>query len=282
MSLKLTMRNAISIDLEDWFCAYNLRIPVSEWDHQELRVAQNTHRILELLAKHQTTATFFVLGWMAERVPELVREIEAAGHEIATHGYSHTVLTEMTSEAFEQDLVKALEATRACVQQEILGYRAPSFTITNKTRWAIDILGRHGIRYDSSVFPLSYHPDYGIPNASLAIHQLGCLTEVPMSCAEIFGRRVPCSGGGYFRIYPYAVTRFLLRKCNAQGRPIIFYLHPWELDPGQPRQKLSWSKALRHYRNLDKTAERFDRLLGEFEFTSIRGVLADRTGMKAE
>lgn len=267
------MLNAISIDLEDWFCAYNLRIKLEEWDRLELRVVENARRLLDLLAKHKTRATFFVLGWIAERQPDLVREIETAGHEIATHGYSHTLLTEMTPAAFEVDLQRALQATRACVRQEILGFRAPSFTVTSKTLWAIDLLAKQGLKYDSSIFPVSFHPDYGMPDASLGIHSLGCLTEVPLSCAEILGRKVPCSGGGYFRVYPYAVTRFLLKQCNRQGRPVIFYLHPWEVDPGQPRRKLSWSKGLRHYMNLDKTAQRLDRLLSEFEFTSIRQVL---------
>ena len=263
----------MSIDLEDWFCAYNLRINIVDWDKQELRVVGNTRRLLDLLAKHNTHATFFILGWIAERVPDLICEIEQRGHEIATHGYSHTVLTDMTPDAFEADLTRALDVTRARVKQDILGFRAPSFTITQKTLWAIDILARHGIRYDSSVFPIGFHPDYGIANAPLSIHPLGALTEVPMSVAKIFGRPVPCSGGGYFRVIPYAVTRYLMRQCNRQGRPVIFYMHPWETDPGQPRVKLSRSKSFRHYFNLDKTMRRLDRLLTDFEFTPIKQVL---------
>jgi polysaccharide deacetylase family protein (PEP-CTERM system associated) len=238
-----------------------------------LRVVNNTRRSLELLTKHKTQATFFVLGWIAERVPDLIREVERQGHEIATHGYSHTVLTDMTPETFEADLERALDVTRACVKQKIIGFRAPSFTITNKTLWAIDILARHEIQYDSSVFPIGFHPDYGIADATLAIHPMGALTEVPMSVAEVFGRKIPCSGGGYFRVLPYAVTRFLLRQCNRQGRPVIFYVHPWETDPGQPRVKLSLSKSFRHYFNLEQTLPRLDRLLSEFEFAPIKQVL---------
>jgi polysaccharide deacetylase family protein (PEP-CTERM system associated) len=267
------VKNAMTIDLEDWFCAYNLRIKTENWGKQELRVVDNTRRILDLLAKHNTLATFFVLGWIAERVPDLVREIETRGHEIATHGYSHTVLTDMTPDGFEADLQRALDVTRACVKQEIIGFRAPSFTITNETLWALDILARHGIKYDSSVFPIGFHPDYGIADAVLSIHPMGALTEVPMSVAEVFGRKIPCSGGGYFRVLPYSVTRFLMRQCNQEGRPVIFYVHPWETDPGQPRVRLSLSKSFRHYFNLDKTMQRLDRLLGDFEFTSIRLVL---------
>jgi polysaccharide deacetylase family protein (PEP-CTERM system associated) len=179
----------------------------------------------------------------------------------------------MTPESFEADLQKALSVTKTCAKQPIIGFRAPSFTITRKTLWAIDILARHGIQYDSSVFPIGFHPDYGIAEASLSIHPLGGLTEVPMSVAEILGRKIPCSGGGYFRVLPYFVTRYLIRQCNRQGRPVIFYVHPWETDPGQPRVKLSLSKSFRHYFNLDKTMSRLDQLLTDFQFTPVRQVL---------
>lgn len=267
------MLNAISIDLEDWFCAYNLRIKTEDWVKQELRVVDNTKRILDLLDKYKVTATFFVLGWFAEHVPNLIRHVEERGHEIATHGYSHTVLTAMTPAEFENDLQRALDCTRACVKQSLIGFRAPSFTITNQTLWAFDVLARNGIQYDSSIFPISGHPDYGIGDAPLTIHQRGALTEVPLSVAEILGKRIPCSGGGYFRLFPYAITKFLIRQCNRQGRPVIFYLHPWEIDPDQPRRQLSLTKSLRHYINLDQTLSRLDRLLADFSFTSIRKVL---------
>jgi polysaccharide deacetylase family protein (PEP-CTERM system associated) len=159
------------------------------------------------------------------------------------------------------------------VRQEIIGFRAPSFTITNKTLWALDILAKQGIAYDSSIFPIGFHPDYGIADAALSIHPIGAITEVPMSCADILGRKVPCSGGGYFRIFPYAVTRFLIRQCNRQGRPVVFYVHPWEVDPDQPRHEMPLTKRLRHYFNLDKTLGRLDQLLTDFEFAPIRKVL---------
>ena len=270
---RLGLKNALSIDLEDWFCAYNLRIGVEDWGKQELRVVDNTRRILAMLAKHNVKSTFFVLGWFAERVPDLVRDVEQNGHEIGTHGYSHQVLTSVTPEQFDADLSKALEATRACVRQPIRGFRAPSFTITNKTLWAFDILAKHGIIYDSSIFPISGHPDYGIGDAPLTIHKRGMVTEVPMSVAEVFGKRIPCSGGGYFRVFPYLATKFMMRQCNRQGRPVIFYLHPWEVDPGQPRRKLSWLKSFRHYINLDRTLARLDQLLSDFEFIPIREVM---------
>jgi polysaccharide deacetylase family protein (PEP-CTERM system associated) len=270
------MKNAMSIDLEDWFCVYNLSqaIRKEDWDTYELRVVENTKRILQLFDKHRTEATFFVLGWIAERVPELIRDIERQGHEVAVHGYSHTLLTEMTPETFEHDLQKALEVTKRCIRQEIVGYRAPSFSITEKTLWALDILAQYGFRYDSSMFPVRFHPDYGMPGVSLSIHRLNhSLIEVPLSCAEILGIRIPCSGGGYFRIFPYALTKFLMKRCHKQGRPVIFYLHPWEIDPHLPRMKLPPFKKFRSYYNLDKTLNRLDTLLSDFEFTSIKKVI---------
>jgi polysaccharide deacetylase family protein (PEP-CTERM system associated) len=267
------MKNALSIDLEDWFCAHNLGIGINNWESCELRVSPNTLRILDLLDQHQTRATFFVLGWIAERVPELVQEIERRGHEIATHGYSHALLTETTPAEFEADLCRALEVTRRLVKQPILGFRAPSFTITNKTLWAMDILARNGIKYDSSIFPVSFHPDYGIPDAALSIHRIGAVTEVPMSVARVLGRNIPCCGGGYFRVFPYSVTRWLMRQCHREGRPVVFYVHPWEVDPSQPRVRLSLSKSFRHYMNLDRTLARLDHLLDDFEFAPVREVL---------
>lgn len=269
------MKNALTVDLEEWFCGHILEqgIGKEDWNKQELRVLRNTERLLKILSNHKTKATFFVLGWLAERVPELISEIEVEGHEIGTHGYSHTSLTEMTLRSFEEDLKKALDVTRRCVKQEILGFRAPSFTITSATLWALQILKDNGIRYDSSVFPLGFHPDYGIPDAPLSIHKLdNSLIEVPLTTVEVLGKRIPC-GGGYFRLYPYGLTKALLKRCNREGRPAVFYLHPWELDPAQPRVKLGPINTLRHYYNLDKTAARVDRLLTDFRFTSIRKLL---------
>ena len=271
------MRNAISIDLEDWFCVANFKdaIPRERWDTCELRVEQNTRRLLALFDRHQTKATFFVLGWVAERVPDLIQEIEAAGHEIGTHGYNHQMLTEMDPDSFDADLRRSLEVLRACTRGDIVGYRAPSFTVTERTMWAIDVLARHGLRYDSSIFPVGFHPDYGVADAPLEIydHPQG-VREFPMSVAEILGKRIPCSGGGYFRLLPYAATRALLRRCNGAGRPFVFYLHPWEVDPTQPRVRIPLTKRFRHYVNLRRTYDRLDRLLGDFEFTTVREVLA--------
>jgi polysaccharide deacetylase family protein (PEP-CTERM system associated) len=272
------MRNVMSVDVEDWFCVHNLSrlIPYADWDKCESRVERSTTRLLDLFGKHRVEATFFVLGWVADRFPDLVREIERRGHEVATHGYSHQLLTFMQPEDFRADLQRSLMALARTTSQEVRGFRAPSFSLTKKTLWAVDILRESGIQYDSSVFPVAFHPDYGIADADLRPHRLAeGLTELPMGVAEVLGRRIPCSGGGYFRLYPYAVTRALMRRCNQQGRPVMFYLHPWEADPEQPRVAgLSWSKRFRHYNNLDRTEERLERLLNDFAFTSARQLIA--------
>jgi polysaccharide deacetylase family protein (PEP-CTERM system associated) len=272
------MRNVMSVDVEDWFCVHNLSrlIPYADWDKCESRVERSTGRLLDLFGKHGVEATFFVLGWVADRFPDLVREIERRGHEVATHGYSHQLLTFMQPEDFRADLQRSLMVLAKTTSQEVRGFRAPSFSLTRRTFWAVDILRENGIHYDSSVFPVAFHPDYGIADADLQPHRLAeGLTELPMGVAEVWGRRIPCSGGGYFRLYPYALTRALMRRCNRQGRPVIFYLHPWEADPEQPRVPgLPWSNRFRHYNNLDRTAERLDRLLSDFAFTSARRLIA--------
>lgn len=271
--------NVFSIDLEDWFCVQNLTkvISRSDWEKCDQRVELNTLRILDLLSKHRVIGTFFVLGWVAERYPDLIREVEHRGHEIASHSYSHRMITEMTPDEFRADLERSLDVLASLSSEPVIGFRAPSFSLTRKTWWAIDILQSCGLRYDSSIFPIGFHPDYGVPDAALTAHRVSDgLLELPMSCAEVFGRKVPCSGGGYFRLYPYPVTRALMRRCNAQGRPVIFYLHPWEVDPDQPRVDLPAVKRFRHYNNLELTMSRLDQLLQDFPFTSIKNLFAQQ------
>jgi polysaccharide deacetylase family protein (PEP-CTERM system associated) len=265
----------MSIDLEDWFQVYNLSeaIPYEEWDRCESRVADSTRRLLELFARRDVRATFFVLGWVAERQPDLIREVADAGHEIGSHGYAHRLITHQTPEQFAADLERSRDVLRAITGHDPRGYRAPSFSVTAKTLWATDEMGRQGLAYDSSVFPVGFHPDYGIGDAPLTPYRHpGGLLEVPMGVATVRGRRVPCSGGGYFRLLPYAVTRRLIRRANDEGRPVVFYLHPWEVDPGQPRVALPRTKAIRHYTNLDRTLARLDRLLGDFAFAPVAEV----------
>ncbi|MBN2379592.1 DUF3473 domain-containing protein [candidate division WOR-3 bacterium] len=270
------MKNALSVDVEEWFCGHILQVGLEGkgWEAQELRALKNTRKLLRILERHKTKATFFVLGWLVERVREIITEIEQAGHEIGIHGYAHVSITEMSSREFEADLVKALNVTRQVVRGKIYGFRAPHFTITKKTLWALDILAKHGLRYDSSVFPLSFHPDYGISDCELSIHQITPqMIEVPLSVVDFLGKRFPCAGGGYFRFYPYGMTKLFLTRCRREGRPIVFYLHPWELDPDQPRLNLPFYNRIRHYYNLDKIEYRLNRLLEDFSFTTIREVI---------
>ena len=273
------MKNAISIDLEDWFCVNNLSgvIRRQDWDSCELRVQDSTRRLISLFDRHNTKATFFVLGWVAERIPALIKELEDRGHEIGVHGYNHLLLTQISAQEFDDDLARGLEAINQCgVKTRPLGFRAPSFTMVKATKeWALPILEKHQFKYDSSVFPIGFHPDYGMVEAPLTPYKITPgLHEFPMSCLEMFGKRFPFSGGGYFRLFPYAYTKYCMKKVNAQGRPAVFYLHPWELDPGQPRIKnLSVSQRFRHYRNIDQTERRLEKLLKDFEFTTIREVL---------
>jgi polysaccharide deacetylase family protein (PEP-CTERM system associated) len=278
------MDNVFSVDLEDWFCVQNLShvFAREQWDSLESRVERNTLLMLDILSRHKVQGTFFVLGWVAERYPDLVREVERRGHEIATHGYSHKLITFMTPEEFRADLERSLEVLARCSSMGVAGFRAPSFSVTRKTWWAVDILKQCGLAYDSSIFPVGFHPDYGIGDAPLEIHELdNGLTELPMSCVDLMGRRIPCSGGGYFRLLPYPVTRSLMKRCNDANRPVIFYLHPWEVDPGQPRVSLPAVKAFRHYNNLAKTEERLEQLLTDFHFTTVSRLLAKRSEASA-
>lgn len=270
------MRNALSIDVEDWFCVHNMSgvIKFEEWGRLESRVERNVMALLEILSQTKTKATFFVLGWVAERKEDMVRAIRQEGHEVATHGYSHRLLTSLRPREFEDDLVKSLTVLRNCIPDPVIGFRAPSFTITKQTLWALEILAKHGIKYDSSVFPVGFHPDYGIRDSPRQPYKIrDDLWEFPLSTLEIGSRRVPISGGAYFRIFPYAFTRFAIRGVNQEGLPVVFYLHPWEIDPCQPRLRLPWVKKFRHYCNLDKTEARLRMLLSEFQFTTIRDLL---------
>ena len=211
---------------------------------------------------------------IGQTLPELVKEIANAGHEVATHGYSHLSITKMNPDEFEEDLKQAIDITSSIINKKIIGYRAPHFTVTSDTLWSLDILARYGIKYDSSIFPFGFHPDYGISDARIDIHKISAdISEVPLSVVSLLGVRVPCGGGAYFRFLPYSFSRKLLRKCNENGRPIVFYLHPWELDPNQPRLKLSYLNRMRHYTKLDRTQAKLIRLLKDFKFDTIRGVL---------
>lgn len=270
------MKNSFTVDVEDWFCSHNLQQVISfdQWEHLQTRVCKNTHSLLTLLDKYHVQATFFVLGWVAERFPDLVRDIASMGHEIGTHGYAHQPVTQLNEHLFKKDVKHSIDAIRACTGVNPLGYRAPAFSVTKQTLWALPILRELGIEYDSSIYPFSFHPDYGLPGASLHISEvIPGLYEVPMSCFTRRGVRIPCSGGAYFRFLPYKLFRNFAKNVISAGRPFNFYIHPWELDKDIPKVALPFTKRLRHYSNLGSTNKKLQQLLEEFEFGSIKEIL---------
>ncbi len=270
--------NALSIDVEDYFQvhAFEKVIRRADWDKYAPRVVQNTRRVLSILSDCDTRATFFILGWIAERFPALVQEIVSAGHEIATHGYAHELIYRQTPAEFEADLEKSLSAIQRAVSVPVWGFRAPAFSITKQSLWALDILKKNGLRYDSSIFPLAAHDRYGIPDAQRFAHRTEVgLWEFPVSTLRLARWNLPVAGGGYFRLYPAWLTRFAIRRINAGGNPAVVYLHPWEFDPEQPRvENASALSKFRHYVNLDRTESRLRRLLKEFRFAPLREVFA--------
>ena len=273
--------NAFSIDVEDYFqvAALAPAVPRESWPTREYRVEANTERILNLLAEKGVQGTFFVLGWVAEKSPGLVKRIAGAGHEIACHGFSHQLIYKQSQSEFREETTRAKRFLEDTIGQAVLGYRAASFSITRESLWALDVLIDLGFEYDSSIFPIR-HDRYGIPGASPAIGRISApsartLVEFPMSAATFLGVQVPVSGGGYFRILPYWLTRQGLRQINEKaGRPFTFYLHPWEVDPGQPRVKVSAFSTFRHYTNLRKCEGRLRQVLTDFSFSTMRDVLA--------
>jgi polysaccharide deacetylase family protein (PEP-CTERM system associated) len=284
--------NAFTVDVEDYFhvAALSSAIPRDTWASRELRVEANTDLLLGILAEHQIRGTFFVLGWVAERIPALVRRIAAAGHEVACHGYSHKLVYTQTPAEFREETVRAKHCLEDTLGRSVVGYRAASFSVTRQSLWALDVLIDAGFRYDSSIFPI-HHDLYGIPGSRPEPHRVTApsgrtIAEFPMSAASFFGLQVPVSGGGYFRILPYWLTRAGLRQINEEGqRPFTFYLHPWEVDPGQPRIKVGAFSRFRHYTNLSRCQARLRRVLGDFAFSTMeealqqRGILAETAGI---
>ncbi|MEP6636428.1 MAG: XrtA system polysaccharide deacetylase [Acidobacteriota bacterium] len=267
--------NALTIDFEDWY--QGLEIPYKDWGGFEDRIVGVGHRLLQLLDDAKVKGTFFVLGYIAEQHPEIIREIANAGHEIGTHGFSHALIYQQTPELFREELTRAVGNLRELTGQPVLGHRAPFFSITKQSLWALDILSELGIRYDSSIFPVVNYR-YGIPDAPRWPYEIKSngrtLTEFPVSTWQVWGKNVPIAGGAYFRIYPYAVSKRGLSSINREGRPFAFYLHPWEIDPGHPRIKVPRRVAgLTHYFNLGATERRLRRLLRDFKFGPMREVL---------
>jgi len=272
--------NALTIDVEDYFqvSAFAPHIARSEWNLRECRVERNVHCILEMLANSDTKATFFTLGWIAERYPELVRHIVREGHELASHGYGHERASDQTEAAFFADIQLAKIVLEDLAGSEISGYRAPSFSIGRANLWAFDCLARAGYRYSSSVYPIR-HDHYGMPESPRFAYEVRPgLMEIPITTLRVFNRNLPSSGGGYFRLLPYSWSRWMLSRVNGHEHESgVFYFHPWEIDPGQPRiEGISSKTRFRHYFNIDRMEGRLNQLLGDFKWGRMDQIFLDR------
>jgi polysaccharide deacetylase family protein (PEP-CTERM system associated) len=272
------MLNALTIDVEDYYhvSGFDRCISRKQWDEFPSRVGDSTRRVLDRLAEAGVRGTFFVLGWVAERQPDLVRAIHAAGHEVGCHGYAHRLIYEQKPQQFRVDLRLARLVLEDIVGERVTAYRAPSFSITRRSLWALDILLEEGFRFDSSIYP-THHDRYGIAGTPLEPHTIersgGTIWEFPPPVWRLMKYPFPVGGGGYFRLYPYAVTRRGLRAINTAGRPFAVYLHPWEFDPAQPRLRPGRMRAFRHYVGLHRTEDRLVRLLEDFRFGTLSQAL---------
>ena len=271
--------NAMSIDVEDYFhvSVFDGIVPRSEWSRMESRVVGNTMRLLDIFDEFQVRSTFFVLGWVAERHSDLVREIARRNHEIASHGHAHRLVYDQTPAAFRDDVRRAKQVLEQACSRRVVGYRAPSYSITPRSLWALDILIEEGYEYDSSIFPIR-HDRYGISVSDRRPYAIernaGSLVEVPGSTTRLGPLNLPVAGGGYFRILPYGWTRWGIERVNSlESRPVVFYLHPWEIDPGQPRLRAGRLGRFRHYRNIHQTEARLRRLLTDFRFDTVEAIV---------
>jgi len=270
--------NILTIDVEDYFQVENFKnvISFSDWPRYEIRVERNTDKILNILSSKGVKATFFVLGWIAQKFPQLIKRIHNAGHEIATHSYKHQLIYTQTPEEFKEDLKVSKGVLEDIIQEKVYGFRAPSYSITIKSKWALDILMEEGFEYDSSLFPI-HHDKGGLPEAGrypYKIRENGCyMWEFPISTVRIMGQNLPFSGGGYFRLLPYNIIKGAINRISKENQPTIVYLHPWEFDKEQPRIKTNVLSMFRHYVNISKTEDKLNRLLDDFKFTSVKDFL---------
>lgn len=273
--------NILSVDVEDYFqvTAFDKLVTRDDWDSKPSRVVANTHCLLDLFDRKKVSATFYVLGWVGKNFPALVREIADRGHEIACHSYWHRLIYTLTPEQFREDTRQARDILEDAAGVPVTAYRAPTFSVTARSEWALDILCDLGFRIDSSIFPI-HHDRYGMPGAQRFPHKIqrtgGELWEYPPSVARLAKGNVPVGGGGYFRLFPLAFTKHCFRQINAAGQPVMFYLHPWEVDPDQPRVPSRRWQNWRHYVNLHKTESKLERLLSAFKFGTLREVHAAR------
>jgi polysaccharide deacetylase family protein (PEP-CTERM system associated) len=273
------MLNALTIDVEDYFQVSNFEkmVGFSRWGEYESRVVDNTLKILNILAENDVKATFFVLGWVAEKFPELIKEIYSQGHEIASHGYNHRLIYQQSPEEFRQDIKKTKVILEGLTEKKpILGYRAASYSITKESFWALDILSEEGFKYDSSIFPGRHHIG-GLPHSNSYFHKIensnGGIWEFPISTIHILGQSVSFAAGGYFRLFPYRVIKWGIKSINERGYPATVLIHPWELDTGQPRFKTRMIDMFRQYYNLSRTGDKLRRLLSDFKFRTVKEVL---------
>ncbi len=276
----MVIQNALTVDVEDYFqvSAFTKNVNQNDWDKFPPRVEKNTQRLMDMFDEAGIKATFFVLGWAADRNRGLVKEIADRGHEVASHGYSHQLIYNQSQKVFREETIRSKLLLEDIIQAPVRGYRAASYSITKDSLWALDILAEVGFDYDSSIFPVR-HDRYGIPDAKEIPHVLKTpqghsLVEFPLSTAKIFNYKLPVAGGGYFRLYPYFLTQAGLRQVNSRQQPFIFYLHPWEIDPDQPNIETSWFSRFRHYNNLEKCEPRLQRLMKEFQFGTAWQVLS--------
>jgi polysaccharide deacetylase family protein (PEP-CTERM system associated) len=282
------MRNALTIDVEDYYMVSGFAdvIRFEDWPRFETRVEQSTGRILALLAEYGVRATFFVLGWVGERCPALVREIRAGGHEIACHGYNHRLVYDLTPAEFREDVLRAKHILEDLTGTPVSGYRATSYSIVERTMWALDILVEAGFQYDSSIFPI-HHDRYGVPGAERLPHRIlreaGPIWEFPPSTYSLLGQNIPFGGGGYLRLFPLAMTRTLIRRLNGHERQAaVVYVHPWEVDEQQPRIKGRRGATLRHYVNIGSTYPRLKKLIEEFSFQPLSAFLPPQPGAESD
>jgi len=277
------MHNALTVDVEDYFqvSAFEPVVRFADWERYESRVDANTRRVLDLLDDYQTKGTFFVLGWVAERHPELVRQIHQRGHEVASHGYAHQRVYTQSPEQFREQTRRCKKLLEDLIGAPIQGYRAASYSITAQSLWALEILAEEGFLYDSSIFPIR-HDLYGIPGQERFFHRCNgngraAIAEVPPSTIRLAGINFPVAGGGYLRIFPYTVNHLAIRYLNGnEHQPAVVYFHPWEVDPDQPRLPACRLSRFRHYTNLGRMEARLRKLLASFSFGPIREVHADK------
>lgn len=279
MFQQVQKKNAFTVDVEDYFQveAFSDVISRKKWSSFESRVVNNTYNILDLMSESDVNGTFFVLGWVAKRYPEIVKEIISRGHEVASHGMSHKLIYKQSIDEFRNETIDSKKILEDIIQKDIIGYRAATYSITKKSLWALDVLIEAGYLYDSSIFPMK-HDRYGISDACPVPHILetqsgGKITEFPITTLKMKYITLPVAGGGYFRLFPYWLTRYGLNKLVKNSQNIVFYIHPWEIDHDQPRIKASKLSEFRHYNNIHKCRNRLKKLFGDFSFTTMEDVL---------